>query len=230
MVSQLLLGERFTVTESLDGWHRVSTLFDACNGWIDSLHGGYESLEENATGIITGKTLVCNTADGKRLIIMPGSELFDLSDDLSIFRVGKNSYTVAASDRPKIMTQTSLTGTASMFMSVPHLWGGRTPAGIDASGLVQIVFKIQGIALPREASQQATMGTTIDFIGDSEAGDIGFFSADDGEISHAGILMGDGNIIHTYGTVRTDRIDHQGIWSDRNGGYTHRLRVIRRMA
>lgn len=230
MVSQLLFGERFAITESLGGWHRVITLFDACNGWIDSLHGGYENRDEDATGIITGQTLVCTTTDGERMTIMPGSELFGLSDDLSTFRVGSNSYKITVGDRPKIMTQTSLTGTARLFMSVPYLWGGRTPAGIDASGLVQVVFKVQGIALPREASLQATMGTTIDFIGEAETGDVAFFSGDDGEVSHTGILVGDGSIIHAYGTVRTDRIDHQGIWNDRKGGYTHRLRVIRRMA
>lgn len=230
MVSQLLFGERFTITESMGGWHRVSALFDNCNGWIETLNGGFENWEENGPGIITGHSLECTYGDGERIDIAIGSELFSLSEDLTYFRVGKNNYRIAQNDRGRIISESSVTGTARMFLGTPHLWGGRTNSGIDAPGLVQVAFKIQGIALPREASQQAAKGSVIDFIGEAEAGDVAFFSGDDGGISHAGILMGGGTIIHASGTVRTDRIDHQGIWNDRVGGYTHRLRVIRRMA
>jgi cell wall-associated NlpC family hydrolase len=101
--------------------------------------------------------------------------------------------------------------------------------GIDCSGLVQIAFKVHGIALPRDASQQAQKGTTIDFISDAKPGDILFFSVDTENISHTGILLSKETIIHAAGRIRRDRVDHQGIWRDEANNYTHRLRLIKRM-
>jgi cell wall-associated NlpC family hydrolase len=101
--------------------------------------------------------------------------------------------------------------------------------GIDCSGLVQIAFKIHGIAMPRDASQQAQKGVTINFISDAKPGDILFFSADTDNISHTGLLLSKETIIHAAGRVKRDRVDHQGIWCSEANRYTHRLRLIKRM-
>jgi cell wall-associated NlpC family hydrolase len=55
------------------------------------------------------------------------------------------------------------------------------------------------------------------------------FSGESERISHTGIFLGSGTIIHSSGKVRIDRVDHHGIWHDDAGGYTHRLRVIKRV-
>ena len=65
---------------------------------------------------------------------------------------------------------------ALIFLNAPYLWGGRSPLGIDCSGLTQIVYRLQGIDLPRDAYQQAKVGTTLSFIEESEVGDLAFLT------------------------------------------------------
>jgi len=229
MVSQLLFGERFGIVESSGTWLRIETLFDAYAGWIDSAQYGYGLWNEEKPGIIAGRETECIREDGSRMKIMPGSELFNVKDDFSGFRVGGENYILPGMDPGNFAPAATPAETALQFLNAPYLWGGRTPAGTDCSGLVQIAFKVHGIALPRDASQQAQQGITIEFIGDAKPGDVLFFSADTESISHTGILLAKEIIIHAAGRVRRDRVDHQGIWRDEAGKYTHRLRLIKRM-
>jgi hypothetical protein len=229
MVSQLLFGERFSIVESSGTWLRIETLFDTYAGWIDSAQYGYVRWDEEKPGIIAGRELECIREDGSRMKIMPGSELFEVKDDFSGFRVGGENYIMPGMDPMKFAPADTPAETAMQLLNTPYLWGGRTPMGIDCSGLVQIAFKVCGTALPRDASQQAQKGVTVDFISDAKPGDVLFFSADNDNISHAGLLLSKETIIHAAGRVRRDRVDHQGIWCSEANRYTHRLRLIKRM-
>jgi hypothetical protein len=97
------------------------------------------------------------------------------------------------------------------FISVPYIWGGRSDAGVDCSGLVQNLYKQIGIVLPRDASQQASVGKTLSFLNESQPGDLAFFDNHEGEISHVGMILTGNRIIHASGEVKIDWIDHQGI-------------------
>ena len=48
-----------------------------------------------------------------------------------------------------------------MYLNAPYLWGGRGPLGIDCSGFTQMVYRLQGVELPRDAYQQAEVGTHL---------------------------------------------------------------------
>jgi cell wall-associated NlpC family hydrolase len=50
----------------------------------------------------------------------------------------------------------SLINSAFMYLNAPYLWGGKTPFGIDCSGFTQMVYKLNGFHLLRDASQQST--------------------------------------------------------------------------
>ena len=106
---------------------------------------------------------------------------------------------------------------------------GKSVMGIDCSGLVQVVHAMHGMALPRDASQQAEQGRTIGSLDEARTGDLAFFHNTEGRIVHVGILLDNKRIIHASGQVKVEQIDPQGIISARTGEYTHRLRVIKRI-
>lgn len=117
---------------------------------------------------------------------------------------------------------------ARRYLHAPYLHGGRSPFGIDAGALVQLVFGFTGILLPRFPAEQVTRGRTVDFVQQAQPGDIAFFEKRSGVIRHAGILLPEGRIIHAFEQVRIDRIDHYGIYNENLQKYTHKLRIVRR--
>jgi len=125
--------------------------------------------------------------------------------------------------------KSNLIQTAYTFLNAPYLWGGKTPFGIDCSGFTQMVYKLNGYALLRDASQQATQGEALSFIEESEPGDLAFFDNNEGAIIHVGIIMKDNYIIHAHGKVRIDRLDHSGIYNVDTNLHTHKLRVIKKI-
>ncbi|MGB8359752.1 MAG: C40 family peptidase, partial [Bacteroidales bacterium] len=187
------------------------------------------SWNEEQSGIIAGREIHCIREDGSRMTIVPGSELFGFKDDFSAFSIADSEYRLDEPHASTLLPHNTVTETAMQFLNAPYLWGGRTPLGIDCSGLVQISFKVHGIALPRDASQQAEKGVTVNFISDAKPGDVLFFSTDTDNITHTGLLLAKETIIHAAGRVRCDRVDHQGIWRDDQEKYSHRLRLIKRM-
>jgi len=104
---------------------------------------------------------------------------------------------------------------AREFLGVPYVWGGSSPNGFDCSGFVQYVYAQKGITLPRTADIQATAGQPISKA-ELMPGDLVFFAGDYVNISHVGIYIGNGQMIHAsssqgiaYDSLSRDyRIDH----------------------
>ena len=88
----------------------------------------------------------------------------------------------------------ALVNSAKNFLGVPYVWGGTTPRGFDCSGLVQYVCRQNGISVPRVAASQRNVGTYVSRA-NLQPGDLVFFG-NGGRITHVGIYVGNGNMIH----------------------------------
>lgn len=109
-------------------------------------------------------------------------------------------------DRSRRCTAANVVSEALRYVGVPYLWGGNSPKGFDCSGLTSYAAAINGRTLPRNASQQATLGNPVDFA-DLEPGDLLFFgNHDTGKVSHVGIYIGDGHMVHASQLVRINSV------------------------
>lgn len=237
MVNQLLFGETFVIVDSYKSWKVISGTLDSYQGFIDEKQllpldeAGYARL--NSLPAIFPQGLVNKVFDektGSAMVIFAGSNLAGIEDGK--FVIGGRNYRFEGEifAPPKIVNTGMLVDTARLFLNTPYFWGGRSSSGIDCSGLVQVVYKIHGIPLNRDASYQAQQGETLNLFSEAGKGDLAFFDNEDGIITHVGLIADEGKIIHSSGQVRIDRIDHHGIYNDSLQKYTHKLRLVKRVS
>ena len=233
MVSQILFGEHFKVLEKRKKWSKIRLQFDKYEGYIDNKQ--YEKITENTYQELSTekKHLSADlinfiTDTQNNLITIPiGSSLpFFNGENIKInttpFSYNGNVYS-------EKLPKEELLKKAFLLLNTPYLWGGKTPFGIDCSGFTQLIYKLCGYHLLRDAKQQATQGDSLSFIEESEPGDLAFFDNAEGDITHVGIIMKDYYIIHAHGKVRIDILDHSGIYNLDTQKHSHKLRVIKKI-
>lgn len=233
MTSQLLFGETFHILDEHGEWFRVYNDFDHYEGWVlkiqvTRLEGELCENLRSDNGHCS-RELVSLVVDhtNQLQVLTLGASLPCYSE--GTFKLGDSTYTFDGEVSSGISARSDLVRTAHKYINTPFLWGGRTPAGIDSSGFTQMVYKINGQMLYRDAHQQASQGEVLSFIEECEPGDLAFFDNEDGEIVHVGIILANNHIIHCHGKVRIDRIDHSGIYNVDTGRHTHKLRVMKRI-
>lgn len=230
-VSQVLFGEHFQILEQQKQWFKIRLNFDQYEGWIDSKQ--CQVISENDNQELTSNVQILNndlveyiSNDSNLLIPIPlGASLSFLELD----NINRFNYQFEGLKVTGVKPKEELLKTAFMYLNAPYLWGGKTPFGIDCSGFTQMVYKLNGYSILRDASQQAMQGEALSFIEESEPGDLAFFDNEEGKIIHVGIIMNDNYIIHASGKVRIDRLDHLGIYNSEINRHTHKLRVIKKI-
>ncbi len=236
MTTELLFGDACRVYEHDRTWAHVRNKADGYEGWVttkmltpvdEEEYAAYDPLAQPVVAAYYAEAV--DEAAGRHLLLTGGSQLPGYRPDGS-FRVGASRYRLLD---PRVAAVApvaeSVMDTASRFLGCPYLWGGKDAMGIDCSGLTQVVFRIHGIPLRRNACQQAEQGVLVPFLQDARPGDLAFFDHGDGSISHVGFVAGGGRVLHASGNVHFDLLDSEGIYSVERGFRTHHLRFIKRM-
>ena len=226
MVTQALYGDKFKVLEQRKKWSRIRFTFDKYEGWIDNKQyieiKEFDYKELSNSDIKLSKDLIEFVSDeSDNLYPIPVGS--DLNGIKLLNHNFDGSILSSKGDKSEIIK------TSFLYLNAPYLWGGKTPFGIDCSGFTQMVYKLNGYKLLRDASEQASQGEALSFIEESEPGDLAFFDNAEGNIVHVGIIMEDNYIIHAHGKVRIDRLDHSGIYNIDKNIHTHKLRVIKKV-
>ncbi len=120
---------------------------------------------------------------------------------------------------PEMRDGYAIARTALALRGIPYRLGGTDPHGFDCSGLVQYVFALNGLGLPRVVRDQYRYGATVK-LDQLEPGDLVFFETQGGEVSHVGIAIGGDQFVHapnSRGQVRISRLT-AGYWADRAVG------------
>ncbi|MCD4745911.1 MAG: C40 family peptidase [Bacteroidales bacterium] len=236
MLTQILFGELVVLSEKIKNWIKIRLVYDNYEGWIDEKQflpisedtfSSINNINPNITLDLV--QILTNTSLNKMIPVVLGSSLPGLENQSFLIENYKYTYEGQVTTDELKTISIELVENALMYLNAPYLWGGRSPFGIDCSGFTQMSFKICGIKLLRNASQQAEQGEDVSFIDEAEQGDLVFFDDEEGNIIHVGILLSEKKIIHSSGRVRIDSIDHQGIYNNELKKYTHKLRLIKKI-
>ncbi len=227
MVTQLLYGDHFKILEKRKFWSKIRDAYDGSEGWVRNNQfvpiekSDYQSLKTSVEHKFSSD-LVSYVNDAQKVMIP-----IVLGSSLNSLKLLSHQFDGDSINEKK--GKPNLIITALYYLNAPYQWGGKTPFGIDAPGFTQMTYKINGYTLLRRAEEQATQGEALSFIEESEPGDLAFFDNNEGQITHVGLIMQDNFIIHVFGKVRIDRLDHTGIFNTEQRKYTHKLRVIKKV-
>lgn len=246
MVTQLLFGELYRVLETDANWLKIKLSYDDYEGWIEEKQ--HSTLDEEGFVALSNMETPCSldlvqliSNETKKTVFpivigssLPGIEEFRFSvKDQSYVYDGQvsNVSELEEIESPQELNdiKQAMVHDAMVFLHAPYLWGGRTPFGIDCSGLIQMVFKLRKIKMLRDASQQAGQGEVVSLLDEAEPGDVAFFDNEEGNITHVGLLIDRTRILHASGKVRIDSLDHEGIFNADLQQYTYKLRLIKRI-
>jgi gamma-D-glutamyl-L-lysine dipeptidyl-peptidase len=235
LVTQALLGTPVNIYKQKGGWYLIQTP-DNYLGWVDS-EGIEPKNKINLNEWNSSKKIIYSEIFGLAYS-EPDASSQPVSDlvygDVLILKENKGNFVEVGYpdgrtgyiENSKIkdydewlagldFDQKNILKTAFSLMGIPYLWGGTSVKGVDCSGFTKTVFFLNGVMLPRDASQQVHVGELIDTENGFDnliPGDLIFFgsAATDStkeRITHVGIYIGNMEFIHSAGMVKVNSLD-----------------------
>ncbi|WP_430907109.1 NlpC/P60 family protein [Maribacter sp. 2-571] len=235
LATQATLGTPVNVLKRDGEWYLIQTP-DRYLAWVD--HGGIVLMDENQwKGWKTGPKVMFTETYGQAYET-PADNTKPISDlvagnVLQLLEEQEGYYKVQFPDArigyinmvAAVLYEEWLKGadngveglvrTSKRFMGLPYLWGGTSSKGVDCSGYTKTIFFLNGMVIPRDASQQVHTGTLVDTLKNFDAlqkGDLLFFGrkATDStaeKVVHVGMWIGNNEFIHSSGKVHVSSMD-----------------------
>ncbi|MBK9384256.1 MAG: C40 family peptidase [Planctomycetes bacterium] len=226
-VDQVLLGTALRVLERKGGWERVRTPY-GYEGWLTA--GSTSTLDQGARRWTPTHLFALRTGEALERPADDAAPVIDLvlgvplrveraaERDFAELRLpdGRTAWVPASSLVPLARegevapSAEGVLALARALRGLPYLWGGNSAKGFDCSGYTQTVFRLNGVALPRDASPQSACGEDIAWQGGFEAvrpGDLLFFGPKRERITHVAISLGGARFIHCATEVHEASLD-----------------------
>lgn len=215
MVTQLLLGETFEVVSILDRWVEIIATDDGYPGWVnrnqikflteDELQSWTKDPDRKRSPFATHRVL----HDHEALMVPLGSYVIIKEEKGIVELPGKSLEMI---QEPETLKGNTWMETALSLLGVPYIWGGRSDVGLDCSGYIQLLFQLFDMLPQRDSSKQLnrTVARRVegDIIETAQRSDLVFFGPDEDTITHIGIYMGDGTLLHASGNVKLNNLSY----------------------
>ncbi|MCB0474107.1 MAG: C40 family peptidase [Flavobacteriaceae bacterium] len=233
MASQALLGTPLKMLQKTGNWYMVQTP-DSYIGWIYGSEFSLMDASEFDQWLQKPKLIFTDTygksynnisKEGVVSDLVAGDILAILNESNDFYQIaypdGRLGYVLKSQSKPYMnwlndmkTTQETLVETSKQLLGVPYLWGGTSTKSVDCSGFTKTVYFLNGMVIPRDASQQVNEGKLIDDQKDFsklQPGDLLFFGRISPEgkekVVHVGMWIGNNEFIHASGNVHISSMD-----------------------
>lgn len=234
LATQAILGTPVKVLKYEDGWYLIQTP-DSYIGWVDN-DGVAAVTKDDYLSWIKGEKIVYTSHLGFSYTeaskesqsvsdLVNGSILKFLTEENGYYKIEyPDKRTAYIPSTESIFYDTwinsinpqsgKIIADAKKLMGLPYLWGGTSIKGIDCSGFMKTIYFLNGVILPRDASQQALTGEIVEpgeNFENLQPGDLLFFGSKAREgkkerVTHVGMYIGNGEYIHSSGKVKINSI------------------------